>query len=82
MIYYGPENRTCQTGRVIGDLYSPYSFDTRLGEWASGRVLMTNPALTAKLTMSAKLNYLPSCSQVQPNKLHSVNQQVMDYEIE
>lgn len=38
--------------------------------------------LTAKLTMSAKLNYLPSCSQVRPNKLHSVNQQVMDYEIE
>ena len=38
MIYSGAENRTRQTGRVIGDLYSPDSFDTRLGEWASVNV--------------------------------------------
>ena len=28
----------------------------------------------AKLTLFAKLNYLPSCWHVRPNKLHSVNQ--------
>ena len=28
----------------------------------------------AKLTLFVKLNYLPSCSQVRPNKLHNVNQ--------
>ena len=27
-----------------------------------------------KLTLFAKLNYLPSCWHVRPNKLHSVNQ--------
>ena len=32
------ENRTRQNGQVIGDLYSPDSFDTRLGEWASANV--------------------------------------------
>ena len=38
IIYSGAENRTRQTGRVIGDLYSPDSFDIRLGEWASANV--------------------------------------------
>ena len=38
IIYSGAENRTRQTGRVIGDLYSPDSFDTRLGKWASANV--------------------------------------------
>ena len=28
----------------------------------------------AKMALFAKLNYLPSCSHVRPNKLHNVNQ--------
>jgi len=28
----------------------------------------------AKLTLFVKLNYLPSCSHIQPNELHNVNQ--------
>ena len=31
----------------------------------------------AKLILFAKLNYLPSCSHAQPNKLHNVNQSVI-----
>ena len=33
----------------------------------------------AKLSLFAKLNYLPSCWYVRLNKLHSVNQRVIDY---
>ena len=35
--------------------------------------------LNAKLTLFARLNYLPSCSHVRTNNLHNVNQWVLDY---
>ena len=38
IIYPGDENHTHQTRRVISDLYSADSFDTRLDEWASTNV--------------------------------------------
>ena len=41
-------------------------------------VSMRKPS-NAKLTLFVKLNYLPSCSQVRPNKLHNVNQYLIDY---
>ena len=46
IIYPGAENHTHQIGRVIRDLYSPDSFDTRLGEWASANV---QPCITRQI---------------------------------
>jgi len=47
-----------------------------------GLMVSARKPSNAKLTLFVKLNklnYLQSCSQVQPNKLHNVNQLVIDY---